>query len=860
MLLRKLASPIPKSHYTDLDPLSLSSVPSPSISPSPCSTSPASSSQSKTHAFFASPFSTRPSSPALPTKRHTDDLDLNGNSNKPNSKRSSAAQRSLTADFFGTTTTTASPTASVPPKSKRNFLNLDLLRYAPSNDGAPQHSSPLAATFTSTPTPTSIEYPDMSSEPTPRPPALVLNLPLNLTEPASMQPSPLSLGQVVPPPPGTQEDAEVLPSSTSIGSSVCSDDASDLYDELAPGMIIRSFLPGHSSSSSSSQQTPTPITSLPSSDTLSPLKSDPHPASDPAPGDVSLRLRRALGKGAFSNVWLAEDLSPTPLLLKTKKSLRHLKRKAEAASSGKLKHSRSSSSLMRRLRGGVSGTRPHNGSPTTSPNTHGNGLGVGHTYPLKDRISSSSSVRSIYLDEKDGDGVSPDAGTSLSRASSISWQSVSSSDSDGVGSVQRSNSTRSARVKRAPKLVAVKLTLRGSIEVKKDAYYQAEEERERDRMRVSFVREVEVLKHISHPNITPLLSHLTTRTHHLLVLPYCSGGDLLGLVTSESWDMLSESIVKRIWVELCRAVGWMHGVGLVHRDIKLENILLTVPLSSSMTPKPSQDLYDTDASHSPHSLPTPPLPLIQLTDFGLSRFIDPSRPLLTTRCGSEAYAAPELVVSGGRFSVASGKSKWGDYAEADGGGYDARETDAWACGVALYEIMTRLLPFGEGPSDGKPYGRAKLAGTPIERRQWLIKIARAEWKWPEGAKHYHGGGLMVDELVECTGARRMVERLLVRDPSKRSRIIDLWDDEWMSGLVSPPPSGRPSMEKEADKGGYSVRVNVWRDSQRLENGQYEDDFREDGLDDEEMLENEVDTDGWIVDKEGIGSIASEEVQ
>ncbi|KAK0210130.1 kinase-like domain-containing protein [Desarmillaria ectypa] len=857
MILRKLASPIPKSHYTDLDPLSLSSVPSPSISPSPCSTSPVSNSQSKTHAFFASPFSTRPSSPSLPTRRNTDDLDLNGNGNKPNSKRSSVTPRSLTADFFATTTTPS--TTSVPPKSKKNFLSLDLLRYVPSVDGAAQHSSPLATNFTSTPTPTSIEYPDMSSEPTPRPPALMLNLPPNLTEPASIQSSPPSARLLVPPPPGTQEDAEVLPSSISI-SSVCSDDASDLYDELAPGMIIRSFLPGHSSSSSSSQQIPTPFTSLSSSDTLSPLKSDPHPTSDPAPGDVSLRLKRALGKGAFSNVWLAEDLSPTPLLLKTKKSLRHLKRKAEAASSGKLKHSRSSSSLMKRLRGGVSGTRPHNGSPTTSPNKYGNGLGVGHTQPHKDRISSSSSVRSIYLDEKDGDGVSPDAGTSLSRASSISWQSMSSSDSDGVGSVHRSNSTRSARIKRAPKLVAVKLTLRGSIEVKKDAYYQVEEERERDRMRVSFVREVEVLKHISHPNITPLLSHLTTRTHHLLVLPYCSGGDLLGLVTSESWAMLSESIVKRIWVELCRAVGWMHGVGLVHRDIKLENILLTVPLSSSVTPKLSQDLYDTDASHSPHSLPTPPLPLIQLTDFGLSRFIDPSRPLLTTRCGSEAYAAPELVISGGRLSVASGESKWGDYAGADGGGYDARETDAWACGVALYEIMTRLLPFGEGPSDGKPYGRVKFGGTPRERRQWLIKIARAEWKWPEESKRGDGEELTVDELVECTGARRMVERLLVRDPSKRSRIIDLWDDEWMSGLVSPPPSGRPSMEKEADKGGYSVRVNVWRDSQRLENGQYEDDFREDGLDEEEMLENEVDTDGWIVDKEGIGSIASEEVQ
>ena len=32
-----------------------------------------------------------------------------------------------------------------------------------------------------------------------------------------------------------------------------------------------------------------------------------------------------------------------------------------------------------------------------------------------------------------------------------------------------------------------------------------------------------------------------------------------------------ESVLKRIWCELCKAVGWMHGVGLVHRDIKLES-------------------------------------------------------------------------------------------------------------------------------------------------------------------------------------------------------------------------------------------------------------------------------------------------
>ncbi|KAF9484955.1 Pkinase-domain-containing protein, partial [Pholiota conissans] len=119
---------------------------------------------------------------------------------------------------------------------------------------------------------------------------------------------------------------------------------------------------------------------------------------------------------------------------------------------------------------------------------------------------------------------------------------------------------------------------------------------------------------------------------------------------------------RRIWIELCKAVGWMHGVGLVHRDIKLENILLTAPVFSSLDP--------TSPPPTLASLPALPAPFIKLTDFGLSRFVEldahgDAEPL-STRCGSEAYAAPELVTGGGV--------------------YDARKTDAWACGVVLYAL------------------------------------------------------------------------------------------------------------------------------------------------------------------------------
>jgi serine/threonine protein kinase len=93
------------------------------------------------------------------------------------------------------------------------------------------------------------------------------------------------------------------------------------------------------------------------------------------------------------------------------------------------------------------------------------------------------------------------------------------------------------------------------------------------------VREVEVLRHISHPNITTLLTHLTTPSYHVLALPYLPGGDLLGLVNSDTaHGALGETLLRRMWSELCKAVGWMHGVGLVHRDVKLESTRLFCPV------------------------------------------------------------------------------------------------------------------------------------------------------------------------------------------------------------------------------------------------------------------------------------------
>lgn len=144
-------------------------------------------------------------------------------------------------------------------------------------------------------------------------------------------------------------------------------------------------------------------------------------------------------------------------------------------------------------------------------------------------------------------------------------------------------------------------------------------------------------------------------------------------------------------------------------------------------------------------------PLVKLTDFGLSRFVDPDDPWLTTRCGSESYAAPEIVM---------------------GSRYDGRDTDAWACGVVLYALATRRLPFDS--LHGGFHSKSHKA--------MLLRIAKCEYNWPK----------MEDDqpaLWQLPGVKRTVERLLVRNPQQRWKIDALWQDEWMNseGAPLPPP-------------------------------------------------------------------------
>lgn len=237
------------------------------------------------------------------------------------------------------------------------------------------------------------------------------------------------------------------------------------------------------------------------------------------------------------------------------------------------------------------------------------------------------------------------------------------------------------------------------------------------------LREVEILRSLDHPNVIHLLGFNMDDVHAVLIESYCCGGDLFELA-SQNRHVLTPDVVARVFGEVASAVAFLHANNVVHRDIKLENVLLNVNLTTL------EKWVSSESS-------TPTTPVAILTDFGLSRRIDPNHPLLDTRCGSEDYVPPELLM---------------------GQRYDGRQMDTWALGVLLYAILEGQLPF-DGPND-------------MSRRRISHRIARIEWTW----------SAFSSESTEWLDAMSIVEACLRRRDS-RITAADICNKPWIKNAV-----------------------------------------------------------------------------
>jgi serine/threonine protein kinase len=118
---------------------------------------------------------------------------------------------------------------------------------------------------------------------------------------------------------------------------------------------------------------------------------------------------------------------------------------------------------------------------------------------------------------------------------------------------------------------------------------------------------------LNHPNIAKLHESFYHDGHLHLVLEYVDGCDMYDLLEPSNFQPFAPSLVKYLMSQLVAAVAYCHSKGIVHRDIKLENIMVS------------------------------PKYRIKLVDFGLCHISAGDR-LLDTFVGSLDYAAPEILM------------------------------------------------------------------------------------------------------------------------------------------------------------------------------------------------------------------------
>uniref|UniRef100_A0A7R9U7E5 Uncharacterized protein n=1 Tax=Pinguiococcus pyrenoidosus TaxID=172671 RepID=A0A7R9U7E5_9STRA len=163
----------------------------------------------------------------------------------------------------------------------------------------------------------------------------------------------------------------------------------------------------------------------------------------------------------------------------------------------------------------------------------------------------------------------------------------------------------------------------------------------------ALAREAELMQRLDHPSIIKLYEVISCESCLYLVMEIVHGGDLFDRVVAQ--ERFCEADARKLMRRILEAVKYLHDEGVVHRDLKLENILMVS----------KNDNTD-----------------MKLTDFGLAAKLNTDG--LRTFCGTPQYFAPEVLR---RRSTVHGLGRYG------------READMWSVGVILYMLLSGAPPF-----------------------------------------------------------------------------------------------------------------------------------------------------------------------
>lgn len=276
----------------------------------------------------------------------------------------------------------------------------------------------------------------------------------------------------------------------------------------------------------------------------------------------------------------------------------------------------------------------------------------------------------------------------------------------------------------------------------------------RDFVKNFLPREIDILQKVKHPNIVDCYEILATSDGRIfIVLEYSRYNDLLRHI--QAHGPIEEQRAKYLFGQLVEAIAYLHQNGIVHRDLKCENLLLTDSSviksrnnisNLQFNRQSNSDSIDNFAPNKKIS----PLPLnptfeptqikMLLTDFGFSREFKPGD-RSKTFCGSAAYAAPEII---------------------QGQPYALTSHDIWALGVILFIMVCGTMPYDD--SNIRQMVKEQLA----HKIRFPPKIA---YKLSVSCKE------LISKLIEPNSEKRLNISQVQQHPWLSNRLIYSVTDE-----------------------------------------------------------------------------------
>ncbi|CAB4252717.1 serine/threonine/tyrosine protein kinase RAD53 [Maudiozyma barnettii] len=227
-------------------------------------------------------------------------------------------------------------------------------------------------------------------------------------------------------------------------------------------------------------------------------------------------------------------------------------------------------------------------------------------------------------------------------------------------------------------------------------------------------RELEVLEKLDHPRIVRLKASYEDDINYYMVMEFVSGGDLMDFVVAHG--VVGEDAGREITRQILEAIEYIHSMGISHRDLKPDNILI------------EQD---------------DPV-LIKITDFGLAK-VQATESGLKTFCGTLAYVAPEVLNN--RSGTSNNDEQHNEYSNM---------VDMWSLGCLVYVILTSHLPFS-GSTEPDLYEKiihGSYHDAPLR-----------DYRVSEEAKDF------IDSLLQVDAAKRLTAKKALQHPWIRMGLL-----------------------------------------------------------------------------------------